>query len=384
MREYRIGQKVRAIVREIRDQACWIDFGGVDNGMVHVSKVSDEFVDIHEFLHVGDEVDAWISEFKTDGKVECSLVERKVRYQGKQPMDWEPFRAADPKEWHVGKVKNIMSGLGAHVLVKIGKDSAEGFVGIAEISAGGFVDRVDDYLQVDDPVKVRIIKVQTDNRGITRMPLSMKELRERLVGAAVEPDALETFCALDPGTWLEGTVEEAFYYGARLRVTAPDNKTSAVGMLKLDDIPMRFVDFQPGQKVQVRVKLVKQEENEVFWTMRKVRKTDAKPRQRRLDDQGAEPLRDEPGDVGEEKEVEEEVNEEPEYRAWKSSKDTTGLDWPTRPRQEGKRRPQRRDQPARPPAEPRIPPAEGGGGWRPPGLDDVDAPRPRRGLGQAR
>jgi uncharacterized protein len=68
-----VGQKFVGVVRNVVDFGAFIDIGLHNDGLAHISKISNKFVDnIHDFISVGDIVEVYIID-KNDKKEQVSL-----------------------------------------------------------------------------------------------------------------------------------------------------------------------------------------------------------------------------------------------------------------------------------------------------------------------
>ena len=69
-----VGTKVSGKVSGITNFGAFIDLGDHQNGLVHISEVSNTYVkDIHDVLQVGDEVQVKVLKVGDDGKISLSI-----------------------------------------------------------------------------------------------------------------------------------------------------------------------------------------------------------------------------------------------------------------------------------------------------------------------
>ncbi|MUP60011.1 RNA-binding protein S1, partial [Veillonellaceae bacterium M2-4] len=69
----KVGDKVTGKVTGIVKFGAFVDLGEGENGLVHISEISDNYVkDIHDFIAEGDEVTAIVTKVQEDGKVALS------------------------------------------------------------------------------------------------------------------------------------------------------------------------------------------------------------------------------------------------------------------------------------------------------------------------
>ncbi|KXB36760.1 RNA-binding protein S1 [Aerococcus christensenii] len=74
----KVGDKVTGKVTGIVKFGAFVDLGEGENGLVHISEISDNYVkDIHDFVAEGDEVTAIVTKVQEDGKVALSIKKAK-------------------------------------------------------------------------------------------------------------------------------------------------------------------------------------------------------------------------------------------------------------------------------------------------------------------
>ncbi|MDO4963621.1 MAG: Tex family protein [bacterium] len=79
LKDLRLGMKLQGTVRNVVDFGAFIDIGLHEDGLVHISKITDKFIKHpSEILSVGDIVDCYVDEIKLDkNKVSLSLLQPK-------------------------------------------------------------------------------------------------------------------------------------------------------------------------------------------------------------------------------------------------------------------------------------------------------------------
>ena len=79
LKDLKLGMKLQGTVRNVVDFGAFIDIGLHEDGLVHISKMTDKYIKHpSEILSVGDIVDCYVDEIKIDkGKVSLSLLEPK-------------------------------------------------------------------------------------------------------------------------------------------------------------------------------------------------------------------------------------------------------------------------------------------------------------------
>ena len=78
LKDLSVGMKLQGTVRNVVDFGAFIDIGLHEDGLVHISKITDKYIKHpSEVLSVGDIVDCYIDEIKLDkNKVSLSLIEK--------------------------------------------------------------------------------------------------------------------------------------------------------------------------------------------------------------------------------------------------------------------------------------------------------------------
>ena len=79
LKDLKIGMKLQGTVRNVVDFGAFIDIGLHEDGLVHISKITDKYIKHpNEVLSVGDIVDCYVDDIKLDkNKVSLSLIELK-------------------------------------------------------------------------------------------------------------------------------------------------------------------------------------------------------------------------------------------------------------------------------------------------------------------
>ena len=79
LKDLTVGMKLQGTIRNVVDFGAFIDIGLHEDGLVHISKITDKYIKHpNEVLSVGDIVDCYVDEIKLDkGKVSLSLINPK-------------------------------------------------------------------------------------------------------------------------------------------------------------------------------------------------------------------------------------------------------------------------------------------------------------------
>ncbi|CAK9105915.1 unnamed protein product [Durusdinium trenchii] len=151
-----------------------LDSGAQADGLVHVSKIKDGFVDnVDDEVSIGQDVKVRIEDVDLDSnRMRLSMREGGFGGGPRAPVDLTPFESISPDNWLKGKVARL-APFGAFVTVTTpdGDATADGLVHITQIR-DGFVESVEDELQVGQEVEVR---VESANNEDGKMSLSMKQ-----------------------------------------------------------------------------------------------------------------------------------------------------------------------------------------------------------------
>ena len=80
LNDLHVGMKLQGTVRNVVDFGAFIDIGLHEDGLVHISKITNRYIKHpSEVLSVGDIVDCYVDEIKLDKKkVSLSLLEPKI------------------------------------------------------------------------------------------------------------------------------------------------------------------------------------------------------------------------------------------------------------------------------------------------------------------
>jgi len=253
-----VGQKFKGEVRGIAGFGVFVDVGAEKDGMVHISRIANERVDnIEDYVEMGQMVDVWVSQITDDGKFGLTMVEGKIGAGGgsRAPKDLSALVDVSPDEWLDGTVTGTVP-FGAFVSVTPPDGSApqDGLVHISQLR-DGFVDNVDDEVEVGQQVKVRVVRV---DEGAGKLSLSMKEGGGFGGGAPRAPADLTPFEGLSSDEWIEGKVARTAPFGIFVTATTPDGKATADGLVHITQIRDGFVEnaddeVDIGQEIKVRV-----------------------------------------------------------------------------------------------------------------------------------
>lgn len=197
--EFNEGDTIKASVKSVTDYGCFCDFGAVSDGLVHISRMSKEFVkDVKEIVSVGDEVEVRIVEINLEkGQIALSFLsedeeEQATQNQRRGPRQNQQRQARrddsailnkvvekgyDPEVFVPGKVVSAVAfGAFVRINAKTINEELEGeFDGLVHISslAKGRTSSVTDVVNVDDNVQVRI-----KNIGDGKVALSMMTVED--------------------------------------------------------------------------------------------------------------------------------------------------------------------------------------------------------------
>jgi small subunit ribosomal protein S1 len=165
MAEIEKGQIREGVVTTLAKFGAFVDLGGVD-GLVHVSELSWARVDDpKQVLQVGQTVKVYILEIDLDKQKVALSIKRT------QPEPWKQVQ----DKYQVGEVVEAtisqLSNFGAFARLEEG---LEGLIHISEL-AEGRVEKPGDIVKPGDKVKVRILRIDPDNK---RLALSLKRAND--------------------------------------------------------------------------------------------------------------------------------------------------------------------------------------------------------------
>jgi small subunit ribosomal protein S1 len=160
---YPVGARVRGKVRNLTSYGAFVELEEGIDGMVHVSDMSWTRKITHpsEAVKKGDEIDAIVLDVDPAGQ-RISLGMKQLALDPWDEIDTH-FKIGDVVKGKVSKVTSY----GAFVELKEGID---GLVHISQISEDR-VEKVKDYVNVNDEIEARVIKIDRDER---RIGLSIK------------------------------------------------------------------------------------------------------------------------------------------------------------------------------------------------------------------
>jgi len=146
------------------------DSDATASGLVHITQIREGFVEnVEEELQAGQEVQVRVVGVD-NGKMSLTMKSEDAEdYQRgeRAPADLTPFEGLDPATWLTGNVVSTTS-FGAFVDVKAPDSdaTANGLVHITQIK-DGFVESVEDELEVGQEVEVRVISVEDGKMSLT-------------------------------------------------------------------------------------------------------------------------------------------------------------------------------------------------------------------------
>ena len=78
LKDLRVGMQLQGTVRNVVDFGAFVDIGLHEDGLVHISKITDKYIKHpSEVLSVGDIIDCYVEEIKLDkGKVSLTMLKQ--------------------------------------------------------------------------------------------------------------------------------------------------------------------------------------------------------------------------------------------------------------------------------------------------------------------
>mmetsp|Transcript_73399 Transcript_73399/g.129508 ORF Transcript_73399/g.129508 Transcript_73399/m.129508 type:complete len:230 (+) Transcript_73399:66-755(+) len=172
--EVEIGSKYEGKVTGVRSFGAFVDFGCESEGLVHISQLTDGFVDnINDEVQEGQDVEVWVKSIEGT-KVGLTMVESKLAGRPPRPqVDLSVFEPLIDGEQITGTVKAVKP-FGAFVEVEVEGQVAQGLVHVSRL-ANGFVDDVYSIVSEGDEVQVTVYEVDLDGG---KLGLSMRTEEE--------------------------------------------------------------------------------------------------------------------------------------------------------------------------------------------------------------
>jgi len=172
-----VGQKYSGTIVNTAPFGAFVDFGAEREGLVHISCLSEGFVDnVDDLVQAGQEVEVWVKQVGEDGKIGLTMVESKMGGGGgrpaRAPVDLSGFTDSVWGDRLTGKVVSI-TNFGCFVEVSPPSGDAgpqQGLVHISEMS-DGFVEDPWSITEVGAEVSVVVKDVDV---GGGKMSLTMK------------------------------------------------------------------------------------------------------------------------------------------------------------------------------------------------------------------
>ncbi len=235
----KVGDKVKGKVVVLADYGAFIEIAPGVEGLIHVSEMSwsQHLRSAHEFLKVGDEVEAVILTLDRD--------ERKMSLGIKQlkPDPWENIESKYPiNSRHKATVRNFTS---FGVFVEI-EEGVEGLIHISDLSWTKKIRHPAEFTNIGAEIEVVVLEIDKQNR---RLSLGHKQLEEN------PWDVFEDLFAVD--SIHEGTVVEITDKGAVISLpygvegfATPKHMIKANGtQARVDDkLEFKVIEFNKDAK----------------------------------------------------------------------------------------------------------------------------------------
>jgi small subunit ribosomal protein S1 len=235
------GQVVEGTISNIVDFGAFVDLDGID-GLIHISELSWSHVNHpSEILSIGDTVNVKVLDIDRQ-RQRISLGLKQTQEDPWQRVV-DTYNIGDELEGTVTKVVTF----GAFVEIL---DGVEGLVHISEL-AQHHVDNPREIIQPGDPVRVRILEIDSDRR---RLSLSIKRVEGQVLPVRpIQPPEGEGAESLDDVPEL-GLSEEVFADDGADVAQAPDESAASEGVDEAapavaDETPQAAVDEAPPAPV---------------------------------------------------------------------------------------------------------------------------------------
>ncbi len=228
-----VGAILRGKVKNITDFGAFIDLGGID-GLLHVNDITwGKVSHPSEKLQVGEDVTVKVLDFdEKNNKISLSLKALEAN-----PWDsvTEKYKEGDIID---GRIVSLVE-YGAFVEVVPG---VEGLVHISEMSWNKSIKNPSQIVKEGDVIKVKILKMETNNRKIS---LGMKQVEEDPWTLVLEK--------YKEGDVITGEVKNVTDFGAFIEI-----ETGIEGLLHVSDIAWERIEkpqdiVKNGQKIEVKI-----------------------------------------------------------------------------------------------------------------------------------
>jgi small subunit ribosomal protein S1 len=263
------GMELEGVVNNVLPYGAFVDIGAAVNGLVHVSQLSDTFVqNPAEVVTIGDKVTVRIVKLDVSAeKIVLSMrsEKRPARTQRGDMQAYATMLEEEPGKFMPATVKSLLP-YGAFVELA---DGASGFIHHTQLKEDSSFVTVTEELKVGDEVQVRLrdVDVKLQRINLSLLPVGVKSA-EGGRQASADKD-VSKFVGADPDEWLTGVVRTVTDYGAFVTVDGVDgllhiSKVSQGAPITVDE--MKAV-LPVGTEVQVRIEEVNPSTNRLSLSM---------------------------------------------------------------------------------------------------------------------
>lgn len=245
-----VGAQVKGVISSITDYGLFVEVEKGVEGLVHISEISwtDRITDLHKHYRVGQEIEAIVISLDKEHR-RMSL---SIKQLEKNPWDMieEQFTQGQRIK---GKISNI-TDFGVFVQLLPGVD---GLVHISDISWTEHIEHPQDIFKKGDEIEAVILSINKQNKKIS---LGIKQLT---------PNPWEEIERSYPvGSLVEGEISRVTNFGAFVKLPTGieglihASELTGNGAQKPEDV------VKVGDKVQVKVIKVSQDEHKIGLTLR--------------------------------------------------------------------------------------------------------------------
>jgi len=166
--EIKVGDKVKGKVSTVADYGAFIEIKPGVEGLVHVSEMSwsSHLRSPHEFLKVGDDVEAVVMTIEKD--------EHKMSLGIKQ-LSADPWSSIIEKYKVGSKHKGIVKNLTSYGLFIELEEGVDGLIHVSDLSWTKKIKHPSEFIKKDESIDVVVLEVDGENR---RLSLGHKQLEE--------------------------------------------------------------------------------------------------------------------------------------------------------------------------------------------------------------
>lgn len=237
-------KKTRGRVTRIVEFGIFVDIGADREGLVPLEYISEDQVtsdDLQHRFRKSEEVDVWVTLVKSDGRIELSMVEHRIR------------------DLHVGqKLRGTVTDVGEHAAyVSVGAER-KGWLPRRKMSKGAVIGEISDYVHEGQEVDVWVT-----NLGKNPNTISLTLVKEFLHR---DHRDISEFFKVPTSQWMDGVIVSSNpnVPGIFVQVQPPSGGAPQDGLILHNEVK----GFpRAGDRVRVRISMLDRARDRMFLTM---------------------------------------------------------------------------------------------------------------------